>query len=702
MEGILAVPPDRGTIIGRALWKTRFVVVGPQKREQSGATSTWRILTPRDSPGNPATTYLSIYKSRSELEPTLQYHIGSVTECQVQMIAHRKQGPVLPTLVVTFAPDPATDKLRKRRSSRAAGLTSSSKDTPLNTLWFRTGAEDGTSLQDWARCIQLHMQRPLPQPQYAHGSIPMSPVTPASPTFANPFASSRPRDQSDLYTRPPSGNVPSSSSRGTLQHKGSTQASRDRPITYSGSPSLRSKRSDISSHASVMNHMQQAAYATHYGSMHTADLPSPATTIGDYQGDFIEGWTTAQGRSSALSSPIRGRESVGSAVSPLSAGLNATLESSSPPIPRETILDRAFQLRCIPGSEAETPGEEKLTSLARFEALMKGMDRKRSQRESGTSQATAQTPTDLGLRGAWDSDEDSDSDDDVNDYEDPEPNHRLAASGYGHRHGSLNSPRHGGRSHSYSQSQSGFAHEEDIAEEDVSMPAGAQRALEFITTGRSSPALSAMRSAASPRSPRSPTGEFPQYSNPASNLLPPMNNSGSSQLRPDLGPSKESWIAQQTAYNRPLQVAASGDTLRSSPAQQSAAGSHVANTVAPPPRMRTAPPAASGKPQPEQHEPMSSQLSLASRRPAVVEKRLSGQSLKRLSITELTKRLSASSLCMVQTNASSSSDGDSQKQQQQTQSSSLRGRGGMVPPPGPADRDRCGWRGKFGVDGGFL
>lgn len=648
---------------------------------------------------------------QSELEPIHQYHIGSIMDCQVQMVAHRKQGPVLQTLVVTFAPDPATDRLRKRRSSRTPGLTSS-KDTPANTLWFRTGGEDGLSLHDWARAIQLHMQQPLPQPQYARGSIPMSPVTPASPTFTNPFTSSRSRDQPDFYTRPPSSNLPSSGSRSTLQHKGwsQTQSSRDRPMTFSGSPSLRSKRSDISSHASVMTHMQHTAYATHYGSMHTPDLPSPASTIGDYQGDFIEGWTTAQGRSSTLSSPIRGRDSVGSAVSPPSTAPNATVESSSPPMPRETILDRAFSMRCIPGSETETPGEEKLTSLARFEALMKDMDRKRVQRESGASQATAQTPTDLGLRSVWDSGEDSDSDDDVNEYDDPGTEDRLAASGYGHRHGSLNSARHGGRSHSYSQSQSGFAHEENIAEEDVSMPAGAQRALEFIATGRTSPALSAMRSVASPRSPRSPTGQFPQYSSPTSNLLPPMNNSGSSHLRPDLGPSKESWSAQQSAYNRQLQVADPGDVI-SSPDQQSAAGYHVGSkTTVPPPRMRTAPPAAFGKPPPEQHESMSSQASLGPRRPAVAEKRLSGQSLKRLSITELTKRLSASSLLMVQTNAGSSSDGDSQKQQQpqqQTQSASLRGRGGRggtVPPPpaGSDDRDRCGWRGNLGVDGGFL
>lgn len=136
---------------------------------------------------------------------------------------------------------------------------------------------------------------------------------------------------------------------------------------------------------------------------HAADLPSPATTIGEYQGEFIEGWTSAQGRSSTLSSPIRGRDSV-SSQGPQSIAV--TMDSSSPPAPRETILDRAFQLRCIPGSEREVPGEEKLSSLARFDALMREADEKRKIREAEEARLRAESEP----KSVWDLDDDSDSD----------------------------------------------------------------------------------------------------------------------------------------------------------------------------------------------------------------------------------------------------------------------------------------------------
>jgi hypothetical protein len=63
------------------------------------------------------------------------------------------------------------------------------------------------------------------------------------------------------------------------------------------------------------------------------------------------------------------------------------MPSSSPPGPRETILDRAFQMRCIPGSDREVPGEEKLSSLARFDALMREADEKRKKREMEEARA---------------------------------------------------------------------------------------------------------------------------------------------------------------------------------------------------------------------------------------------------------------------------------------------------------------------------
>ncbi|KAJ8122490.1 hypothetical protein ONZ43_g1329 [Nemania bipapillata] len=225
------------------------------------------------------TVYLSVYKSKEDMEPIMQHSIASITDVQIQNIAHRKQGHVIPTLTIQIAPDPATDKLRKRRSSRTTGLISSKESGPT-TLYF----------------------------------------------------------------------VPPEDARWDL------------------------------------------------GAWHS-ELSSPASTLEERPEQFIEGWTTAQGRSSALSSPIRGRGSISSSIDPKQPSLG----SSPPMVPRETILDRAFQMRYIPGSEREIAGEEKLTSLARFEALM--CEAENRQRNTG-GRAVAQEP----LKSTWEHDE-SDEDD---------------------------------------------------------------------------------------------------------------------------------------------------------------------------------------------------------------------------------------------------------------------------------------------------
>jgi hypothetical protein len=377
---------------------------------------------------------------QGDWEPIQQHALSSITDCQIQQVAHRKQGPVLPTLIISISPDPTTDKLRKRRSSRTAGLTST-KETHPTTLWFRPG-DDKHSLQDWAKFIQPLIQPNMPD------RPPVSPITPGSPNFINPFASRR--DVSDSYNqRPASGHA---NHGGPLYHKssGHTHSSRDRPLTFSETPSLRSNRSDVSSsHASSMIPAQMGYqnYTT-LQQGHATDLPSPATTIGEYQGEFIEGWTSAQGRSSTLSSPIRGRDSISSQVQ---QSITVTMESSSPPAPRETILDRAFQLRCIPGSERQIPGEEKLSSLARFDALMREADEKRKMREAEEARLRAESEP----RSVWDLDDDSDSDDEDEEDEDNDSDDVV---------GELNDSEH-----------------------DFPMPPTAQRALHYIASRHDTP-----------------------------------------------------------------------------------------------------------------------------------------------------------------------------------------------------------------------
>ncbi|KAK4189089.1 hypothetical protein QBC35DRAFT_450553 [Podospora australis] len=659
MEGLLSVPPDRGTIIGRALWKPRYVVVGGPNREDVQPPPPSRVMSNRSSAPRELMRvptegiYLSIYKSKEDQEPGQQYSINSITDCQVQQMAHRKQGPVLPTLVINIIPDPIADKLRKRRSSRTAGFTSS-KETGPTTLLFRA-VDEQTSLQDWARFIQQ-----LIQPNMPINRVPLSPVTPASPTFVNPFAP-RPRDPSDMQQRPGSGNT--GSRPGFLKgFAHPTHSGRDRPMTFSDSPSLRSKRSDLSSATSSMTH---AHMGFHNYTMHPADLPSPATTIGtnlgEYQGEFIEGWTSAQGRSSTLSSPIRERGSVSSGPSQLPSIPDA---GTSPPGPRETILDRAFQLRCIPGSEREVPGEEKLTSLARFDALMRDMDDKRKQREAeeakrradhaATAAAASQSVSALndhsGVKSGWDLDDDSSSEYDDDDDDDSD----------------------------------GPFGEADLDEDRFSTPASsARRALDYISGQPTHP----------PHPPRTHSARVPlSYNHEA--LMALSSNSGSS-LRPQTGYSK--------TRGRPGMAA----RTHSQP--------QLATIIA------SSPSTVGGLADPNIPEDSISSLGLGSPptlQRSSTEKRASNSSNKRLSFSEFTKRLSSSSsLLLVQTNTSAASSRGSNSDADPPAPQSppphlhhLHPRAAPQPPvqqqPQSPERDRCGWRGSVGVfggaEGGFL
>lgn len=306
----------------------------------------------------------------------------------------------MPTLILAISPDPATEKIRKRRSSRAATLVSN-KDNGPTTLWFRTDGE-AYKLHEWARCIQASIQPSIPEDL---PMSPMSPMTPVSPFFQNPFVPIPPRDASDLsHTRPPS------APKTALHHKTSSSfyVSRERPVTISDSPSLRSRRSDLSSLTS--SNPPGTSTAQSYASVLPSELPSPPLTAREPFGGFIEGWTSAQGRSSISNSPVRpvrGSLGSGSVASnpPLSPA--ALLDSGSPPAHRETILDRAFQMNYIPGSDQQVPGEEKLSSLARFEALMQQVDAQR-RKQSLRPLSMAQQ---LELKSAWDLDDDDDDDD---------------------------------------------------------------------------------------------------------------------------------------------------------------------------------------------------------------------------------------------------------------------------------------------------
>jgi hypothetical protein len=305
---------------------------------------------------------------------------------------YRKQSPSLPTLLLELKPDSLSEKQRKRRSSRAGGL-SSAKDPFPNILLFRSVPEERFSIFDW----QINL-KPLLEPGVdAIEEAPLSPPTQTFPTFSNPFSSRESRGP------------PTAPNKAENQFRASGQAPnplaqvlppRDRPSALiSPSPSLRSRRSDLSSQASSL-HPPLGLTSAHPQSYSTlpADLPSPASTTAGYDTPFIEGWTSAQGRSSALSSYTKRSNSIASAAAP------AALIGSTPPAPRETILDRAFQMRYIPGSERlQNKDEEKISSIARFEALMREVD-ERKQARAVANQTLKETQ-------GWELDEESEESD---------------------------------------------------------------------------------------------------------------------------------------------------------------------------------------------------------------------------------------------------------------------------------------------------
>ncbi|KAL1837110.1 hypothetical protein VTJ49DRAFT_4273 [Mycothermus thermophilus] len=620
MEGYLSLPPDRGTIIGRAIWKTR-----------------------------------------SDTEALAQFPLSLIADCQLQMLSHRKQGPVLPTMVVNVLPDPQLEKARKRRSSRTAGFANPRDNGPI-TLLFRP-ADEHPTLNDWARFIQSLIQPHVPE------RTPMSPLTPMSPIFTDPF-SQRPRELADLPPRPGSGH----GSRAGFSMKSSTQtySTRERPLTFSDAPSLRSKRSDLSSQTSMMNQSQPGGFHHPFSGVVPADLPSPATTVGDYHGEFIEGWTSAQGRSSALSSPVRGRDnSIGSQtqVQPPAVSDPAPAPAQAP---RETILDRAFQLRCIPGAEKEIPGEDKLSSLARFDALMKEMDEKRKQREAEEAKTNAESAagpnnktTSSELQSAFDVDsesgpEDADSDDD-----------------------SVN-----------------FATDADF--DDRFSSTSTQRAFDYMP-GRYE---RVPRTPASPRiqSPRAP----PTYNHEAFMAL--SSNASSSLPRP------------QTGYAKTRSRPAMSQRTHSQPQIATMMAGSSPNPIDTTADMEPATTGFSftpGSPSVVHHH---------HHRHASAEKRQSTSSSKRLSFTEFTRRLSgASTLLGMQSNSNnnnsnapgaassraSHSDMDQLHNPPQSPPPHLHHlhprAGAQTPrsPPPVGERERCVWRGSVGVfggggDGGFL
>ncbi|RKF75639.1 hypothetical protein GcM3_083021 [Golovinomyces cichoracearum] len=360
MEGFLLTPPDRGSIIGRA---SRYVVLGRNIESRNPSTTTSLVEKPirsrmilrtssksdlvdtSDTAEDQTQIYLKIFKAKGELESVAHHPILDLQSCEVRSIQHRKQSPPLPTLILEFKTDVTTSRLRKRRSSKAS-LTP--KDGNTYTVLFRSIEGECHSIFDWVVQIKLLLSLPAETEDKSMNNY---------VNFTNQFMN---RSSSSLTRKP--------DSYGKSLHQINTSSShtslRKNSDVISSSPSLRSRRSDLSSKASSLAQVPGLTGSLTYASGISSGLPSPTLTKG-HDHKSIEGWTSAHARTSALSSHTRGSSSIASAIT------NS--------INRETILDRAFQMRYIPGSERMSAAEDasNLSSTARFEALMREKDERK-------------------------------------------------------------------------------------------------------------------------------------------------------------------------------------------------------------------------------------------------------------------------------------------------------------------------------------
>ena len=360
--------------------------------------------------------YITVYKTKGDVEYVSQHPIYAFKACEVRNVAHRKQSPSVPTLILDFKPDAFAEKKRKRRSSRAGTLTSA-KDPWADVLLFRTLSEERFSIFDWQLLLK-------PRLNYLDSEDSTLSPPPDFTAFSNQFRAKDGKAQS-------SGGGPDIQTRS--QTSKSPRTHREKPSALiSPSPSLKSRRSDLSSQASSQPPPPRLPTTHLHNFVPPADIPSPASTSFDTH--FVEVSTANQGRSSALSSHTRGSNSIASAVSP------HAFMASTPPGPRETILDRAFQMRCIPGSELlQDNDDEKMSSMARFEALMREQDERR-QKKAALNQQTKELST-------WEAKEESEASEEDTDR-DPE--------------------------------------DLDLSDHDVEIPTPAQRALAYIS-GRATP-----------------------------------------------------------------------------------------------------------------------------------------------------------------------------------------------------------------------
>jgi hypothetical protein len=251
----------------------------------------------------------------------VRYPLDSIKSVCIEDMAPRKPGPVLPTLVVTLDQEPPSTKRRSSQSGSVLPVRPRS-----DTLLFRTAKDDVRDINDWYQAIQSQLSPKLEQ---------------SNRLFDPGWGFNNSSKTLKLNTRGPHG--PS----------GSPFGSQANATLLSPSSSVRSMRSELSSSESD----KKSFYSRGTSELSSPVFEMPLTPV-------AEGHAVVH-ISSGSPPPTYEEESTG-------------LPTSCSPR-RETILDRAFMMNCIPGG-AELATSPEQNSIERFEALMRSLEARKAQK----------------------------------------------------------------------------------------------------------------------------------------------------------------------------------------------------------------------------------------------------------------------------------------------------------------------------------
>ncbi|KAI5820167.1 hypothetical protein BZA77DRAFT_349587 [Pyronema omphalodes] len=418
MEGWLQVPPSsERSLIGRAQWKPRFVrftnctgtrssvstgsstrpttagsinlsssasvsgaVSGPPKQnlglaslERSQSTHQVSALasaaatsTSGQSDRNDSWT-LSIYKAKTDTEPTARYPIHKIASVYIgDICTSKKKSLAVTTLVINLRSDPPSSSSRAfRRRSNEPALPAKEKNHGLQTLLFRPHGDDSAVLTRWVSEIQDRLLAPSAR------IVPMeeSPREPREVTTREP--------RSELYERRETYDRRERFERFAPKHldldsldKPSIFLVNGEPNSAFLSPSIRSKNSNLSSIDSSDDRSSMIS------SSPSTDRPQSATSEHLFRTRQHSEDASASA-TPVTNSPYRGRDDRyavyerNGSIDP--SHRDGRIYPDHTPLShlagrRETILDRFFS------TAPPSPGG-KMSSIARFEALMADLER---------------------------------------------------------------------------------------------------------------------------------------------------------------------------------------------------------------------------------------------------------------------------------------------------------------------------------------